>query len=225
VGCAVALVASAHDAHAEDVHAHGHDDDDGQAASTPAPSTQASGATTTSSTGSTVTYVGPTPDYVALDYNANRVEGETFPYEEGDPIPAGFKLRTSPNGNLIFAGAISGGTLWAISTITAIALDRQTDEKIEDGNGGSRRDPEFDDNYWPMFIPVAGPFVAIDTSDATGTGAAILALDGAFQVGALALFIAGFIAEDEELVRKKPAIAIEPMLSPGSAGIGVKGAF
>jgi hypothetical protein len=130
---------------------------------------------------------------------------EKIPFREGTSVPRGFRLDSSPRVALVATGASVSGALWLISTVTAIGLDKQAPV---DG------DPNFDDMYWPMFIPVIGPFIAIGTADSSGTGAGILALDGALQAGGLAMMIAGFVAPKLELVPQK-GVYLSGQAAPG----------
>ncbi|HZO12461.1 MAG TPA: hypothetical protein VFB62_04360, partial [Polyangiaceae bacterium] len=127
----------------------------------------------------------------------------------------GYRLQESPRIGLVVSGAVLLSALWITSASAAVALDRQ-----DDGTG----DPNFDDKYWPMFIPVVGPFVTIKTADSSGTGAAILGLDGAAQAVGLGMFIAGFAAPKRELVPKR-TVRVTPTVSPKLAGLSASGTF
>jgi hypothetical protein len=140
---------------------------------------------------------------------------EKIPFREGTSVPPGFRLDSSPRVALVATGASVSGALWLISTVTAIGLDKQTPVA---------GDPNFDDMYWPMFIPVIGPFIAIGTADSSGTGAGILALDGALQAGGLAMMIAGFVAPKLQLVPQK-GIYLNGQAAPGLGGLSVGGEF
>lgn len=140
---------------------------------------------------------------------------QRIPYHESMTVPEGYHLEETPRYGLIATGVSITSTLWLVSTISAIALDREASQ-----NG----DPNFDDMYWPMFIPVAGPFVAIGTADSSGTGAAILALDGTIQAVGLALTIAGFAAPTVEIVEDYE-ITITPTASSENGGMAISGSF
>lgn len=142
-------------------------------------------------------------------------ELERHPYHEGMRIPEGYHLEETPRYGLIATGVSITATLWLVSTISAISLDR---EASQDG------DPNFDDMYWPMFIPVAGPFATIGTADSSGTGAAILALDGTIQAVGLAMAIAGFAAPTVEVVEDYE-ITVAPAASAKEGGISLSGSF
>jgi hypothetical protein len=141
-------------------------------------------------------------------------EPTTVPYREGDPVPDGYRLESSPRYGLVGAGAAVLGGTWLISMITAIALDRESSVD---------NDPNFDDMYTPMLIPVVGPFITIGTADSSGTGAGILALDGVVQCAGLAMFIAGFASPKVELVPGGPAVQVTPLASPNLTGMALSG--
>ncbi|HTJ81823.1 MAG TPA: hypothetical protein VL400_08855 [Polyangiaceae bacterium] len=148
-------------------------------------------------------------------YYVDDPERDALPFREGTRVPKGFRLDSKPRVALVAVGASASAALWIISTASAIALDEQP--SVEG-------DPNFDDMYWPMFIPVVGPFVAIGTADASGTGAGILALDGAFQAGGLALMIVGLAAPKLELIPQK-GVFVGAGAAPGAGGIHVGGTF
>lgn len=148
-------------------------------------------------------------------YTLDDPSGAVLPYQEGSAIPNGYRLRGSPRYGLVGGGIALTSALWTISTAAAIVLD---EEDSPDG------DPNFDDMYWPMFIPVVGPFIAIKTADASGTGAAILALDGVVQTAGLAMLIAGLAAPKLELVPQQK-IHIAPRVSAGSLSLELGGTF
>lgn len=143
------------------------------------------------------------------------VSNDPRPYYPEEGVPDGYRLEESPRIGLVVSGAVLMSALWITSASAAVALDRE-----DDGTD----DPNFDDKYWPMFIPVVGPFVTIKTADSSGTGAAILALDGAAQAVGLGMFIAGFAAPKRELVPKR-SLRVTPTISPKLAGLSASGTF
>jgi hypothetical protein len=51
----------------------------------------------------------------------------------------------------------------------------------------------------PLLIPVAGPFVTIRTADSSGSGTAILVLDGLAQAAGVGMIIGAFAAKEKYL--------------------------
>jgi hypothetical protein len=138
-----------------------------------------------------------------------------FEYHEGMDVPEGYHLEETPRWGLVAGGTSVLATFWAVSAISAVMLDR---EAADEG------DPNFDDMYWPMFIPVAGPFVTIGTADSSGTGAAILALDGVVQAAGLGMFIAGFAAPKVEIVEDYH-LTVAPSAPGSQGGMSISGSF
>ena len=156
--------------------------------------------------------IAPEPPRVEVTPN---VSNEPRAYYADEGVPDGYRLQESPRLALVVSGAVLLSALWVTSASAAVALDRE-----DDGTD----DPNFDDKYWPMFLPVVGPFVTIKTADSSGTGAAILALDGAAQAIGLGMFIAGFAAPKRELLPKR-SLRVTPTLSPKIAGLSASGTF
>ena len=149
----------------------------------------------------------------------------TMPYQGPDAVPSGYHVESQPRWGLVAPGIALGSVLWVTSIVAAIRLDTEKNQTIVDQQGGVREDPAYSARYTPMFIPIVGPFLAIPTSNASGTGAAILALDGALQVGSLAMAVAGFVAPKKELVKDRaaPKVTVTPFASGSMAGFGLAG--
>jgi hypothetical protein len=150
-----------------------------------------------------------------------------LPYRDGKPVPKGYSLDTVPRRGMIAAGGTMAGSLHLISMIAAIALDAEADEVISDEQGGRRSDPEFSNRYTPLFIPLVGPFIAVKTADANGTGSAILIMNGIAQVTGASLVISGLVATKQELVRDDPLLGmtVVPLVTEGGGGVALQGAF
>ncbi len=134
----------------------------------------------------------------------------TLPYEDGDPIPQGFTVRSRANKSLVIAGSITFGTTYLISLLTA-ATTLSTDS-----SGGGE--------FAPLFVPVIGPFISIGTAHSEGAGTFWLVFDGLAQAGGLTMFIAGFVMEDKYLQRTNQAsLKPEVLINPG--GMNLKWRF
>jgi len=117
-----------------------------------------------------------------------------LPYEEGMPIPPGYQVEMRRRRPLIIAGAALFGAGWLTSALTA--------STVMLGYGKHRSEVA------PLFVPLAGPFIAMGTSrDArlddpvTRVNGALLLLDGAAQLTGAALFIAGMATREPVLAR------------------------
>jgi hypothetical protein len=133
-----------------------------------------------------------------------------LPYEEGQAIPPGYEVDTRIRKGLVIGGAVTLGSLWAI-TIIAGAIMRES-------RGA---------DAIPLFFPIAGPFVAIGTLQPNSVSTAFLVIDGVVQTGTAAMFIAGLAAEQSYLRYKGVGFEVEalPSAGPSTAGLTLRGSF
>lgn len=117
----------------------------------------------------------------------------------GDIIPPCYRLETEPRKGLVIAGAVTFGALYLLSAVAGAALEADT-------NATYAPDDE-QDAFWPLLLPVVGPFAALGTIKSSGeedsftAGRTILLLvDGLGQGIGLAMLISGALAEREMLV-------------------------
>lgn len=155
----------------------------------------------------------PPPGYGPQYYPQKDTRPRVIEYDEGQPIPQGYHLRTKVRGGLIGGGAGMLGGLWLISVITGAIMSTAYEATGNDG-----------DMYVPMFAPVLGPFITMGTAarDLSGVSNAFLALDGIVQTGGLAMIILGVALPKQELVRDTagvPALTIAPKVGAGSFGL------
>jgi hypothetical protein len=122
---------------------------------------------------------------------------------------------------LVTSGATLFGTFYIMSVLGAAIA---SDVCAEDAALGCR------DALWPLYIPVAGPFIQMGYISGSGanTGRALLAIDGALQATGVALMIAGLVAT----AVPRPAAAVygkrlllTPALGPRSSGLALVGRF
>ncbi|MEJ7729317.1 MAG: hypothetical protein WKG00_08880 [Polyangiaceae bacterium] len=111
----------------------------------------------------------------------------TLPYDEGQAIPPGYHVEERARRGLVIAGTVTFGSAYLISILGASSAVASDDSSSDD--------------FAPLFIPVAGPFITLGTADGADGAAPIFILDGIAQVGGLALLIAGLAAQESLLVR------------------------
>lgn len=172
---------------------------------------------------------GPPPD----PYNYGVPQGtppnyDTDDWEEGDPIPPGYREDTRVRKGLVIGGAVTLGALWVVSVLTA-GIAVSIEEAENDLNGGLNPDSVGPEDYYPLFIPAVGPFITIATTESSGAGTAFLIIDGVAQSGGLAMLIAGLAAQ-ETYIRPAPNygeidVKFAPVVAPGFTGMGVNGTF
>ncbi|MDC0677847.1 hypothetical protein [Sorangium atrum] len=142
----------------------------------------------------------------------------TIEYEEGDPIPRGYALRTRADRKLVTAGLLTFGIPYALTFTVAGIASLDNDDFGEFG---------------PLFIPFAGPMLAAGTLEAEGAGIFWLTMDAVTQVGGLLLYAAGLANEDVYLERQftvssrdpGPAVTRWPAVSIGASSAGLRWRF
>jgi hypothetical protein len=110
----------------------------------------------------------------------------TLPYEEGQTVPRGYRVRARPIKPLIIAGSITFGSTYLASVLVAATV---LANGIQDGKATA-----------PLFAPVVGPFITIGTTG-SGGGTPFLVLDGLAQLGGMVMLICGAAIEEKYLQR------------------------
>jgi len=146
--------------------------------------------------------------------------GMELPYEDGDRIPPGYKLRSTPRRGLVISGAIITGVFWMISVTTAVGND-------------------YDDKTGYLLVPGIGPWLTLmagggknrqcstDFCNADRSGVrALLTLDGLIQTTGAAMFAAGFAFPRKRLVREDVTVSFAPTpMGLRGYGLGAIGTF
>lgn len=130
-----------------------------------------------------------------------------YPYEEGDTIPDGYEVRERYRRRLIIGGASTFGGCYLASVLAATVTSNSNDD------------------FTPMYAPLVGPFIAMDTTSAGTGGSVLLLLDGLGQVVGVGLFASGFLYPEKVAMRKPVvgSIDVEPVVGPGH--LGLRGSF
>jgi len=137
-------------------------------------------------------------------------------WNDGDPIPDGYHRATRVRKGPIIGGAITFGTMYLFSILTAAA---EQDAARSEGSSSSSPDAA-------LYVPGIGPFIQMaHTSTATST--VLLAVDGLAQSAGLALLIYGLTSPQTVLIRNDLSqVAVVPVpLGKDGAGLGVVGRF
>jgi hypothetical protein len=136
-------------------------------------------------------------------------------YDPDKGVPPGYKLAEKRRTGLAIAGASIFGGLWIGS---AIAGGFMEDSGRWNGTHG-----------WPMYIPVLGPFITIDSAKASTAGATPLVFVGLGQAAGVAMFIIG-MASSEKILKyqfETGPVALTPVAGPTEGGgfAGLQGTF
>ena len=134
-------------------------------------------------------------------------------------MPPGYHVEEHARSGLAIGGGVTFGATWLLSAMVGAALSEawSKDDTIDN-----------DDTAWPLFIPVAGPFIGIGTMKASYGPGFMLVIDGLAQTGGVAMFIAGLAAKKEILVRDDvydAKIQVVPLLGAGTTGLAITGSM
>lgn len=148
-------------------------------------------------------------------------------YQEGDPVPAGYRVVQESRRGLVIAGSIVGGIAYGFSVVGAVGAD-------------------FEDKSATLMAPVLGPWLMLamggakdrscdynDTvvfsssycGDRSGLRAA-LTLDGLTQAAGAIMLTVGLAYPRARLVRQNFQVSLSPMpLARDGYGLGAVGSF
>ncbi|MBI4701392.1 MAG: hypothetical protein HY744_09570 [Deltaproteobacteria bacterium] len=152
-----------------------------------------------------------------------------LPYHEGQPIPPGYHRDTRIRTWAVAAGASTLCGLWLVSATIAAGLQAEEDDRYVPTYPGSTYVYE-PDVFWPLAIPVVGPFVAIETAHAENIGVSMLLLDGLVQTAGAVGLVLGVALPSDVLVWKPGSgpVAVRPgpaALGAAGPGLGLSGSF
>ena len=116
-------------------------------------------------------------------------------YEEGDPVPPGYRVEERARTGLVVGGACLFGVTYLLTALV----------------GSIASDVGDKDAKW-LLLPVVGPFIYSTTVDGTGsaTGKTFLYIDGLAQAGGVTMFIIG-LAGQKMLIRNDVASKVHVM--------------
>jgi hypothetical protein len=165
----------------------------------------------------------PPPAYAPPPAYYQPAGPKTMDWEEGDPVPAGYHVKTRARLGLVIGGAVTFGVLYLTSAFVGVV-------------GGSVDEWRNDkDRYSVMYIPLAGPWIAIGTIKPIASAGFGLGLLGVGQAAGVAMFIGGLAFPKSRLVRNdigktegKPqhfSVKFAPVMTPTSGGLGLAGTW
>lgn len=144
-----------------------------------------------------------------------------MPYRDEQGVPPGYHLETRLRKGPVIAGSIMLGAGYLGSVAAA------TQFLANEGDDGS--------DAWPLFIPIAGPFITLgnlDFNDNEWGGLLFvvagipLILDGLLQTGGAALLIGG-LASPKQIIKRDGSALVDttPHLRFGGNRIMIEGRF
>lgn len=152
------------------------------------------------------------------------------PYPYGAPVPKpqpvlkGYEVKR-PHWPLLGAGiGVLGGSYLLTAGITGAI--QATDCAVN----STRTSCTTSGTYWPMYIPVVGPFIEMGYLSGTSSYAVLaypaLIFTGLVQTAGMALIIAGGIVPRKVAIYDEPRVSIAPYSLPnGGGGLMASGRF
>jgi hypothetical protein len=143
---------------------------------------------------------------------------ETLPYDEGQPIPPGYRVRRSINKGLVITGSAVLGAPWALGVSIA------GNDKFSNQSG------------W-LIVPVVGPLITLALRNDCVTREyysgcyddgtrGMLILDGLTQAAGLTLMVLGVAVPKTQLVQSGfVALQLAPIVGPERAELAAQGSF
>ena len=171
------------------------------------------------------TYPPPPPGYVPAPPPpptpaAPRV---VYDWDPDVPPPDGYEMISSVNGRMLGAGIGLLGSAWLLSSMVALAAQRAEEE---DGHDGP--DDTTAPDWTPLYIPIAGPFVAIGTLDPSAGGMGLLLADGIMQAAGTLGIILGIVDQEYKVVlggKDEASVELAPAVGRQFQGMLVTGRF
>lgn len=146
---------------------------------------------------------------------------EITDFDFNRPVPSGYTPVERTRRGLIVGGAVTFGVAYSVSSLVAAAGedDARSSSPSLLQNGG-------DNKFAALWIPVAGPFIAMAHAD-RATGRFTLAGLGAAQLAGAIMLYFGLTTKDHVLVRNDlvGGVAVTPMAGPGGSGLALSGRF
>lgn len=156
-----------------------------------------------------------------------------YGYPPGSQPPPGYfqpappprqvvNYKMQPRIGLIVGGSVMLGSMWLITAIAGGISATVCDVALSGGGSSGCSTP-----YWPLFVPVAGPFIQMGyvPHDSTRGLALIgLAFDGLVQVGGLAMLIVGATVRQRVPVYAKNW-QVAPMFTSSGTGLAFTSRF
>jgi hypothetical protein len=138
-------------------------------------------------------------------------------WEEGEPIPPGYRRVERTRRGLIVGGSVLFGSMYLVSVLVAAAND-----DVARNNGTSSPTDA-------LYVPAVGPFVQMLLKSNGALGNVALAMDGLAQCGGIAMFVVGLAVPKALLIRETlengPTLRMAPLLAKGTTGLSLVGTF
>jgi hypothetical protein len=138
------------------------------------------------------------------------------------PAPTGYRLASDPNGKLIGVGVALLSIGWTSSAVAAAV-----GASLEDGASRGEFVTVKPEDWAILYVPVAGPAVAIGTLRPPPSAVGLLLADTIVQLGGLVGIVAGALDVQYKVVRTELGVALElgPHVGSHDGGWRLNGTF
>jgi len=145
-----------------------------------------------------------------------------YDWDPDVPAPQGYTMVDTMNGRVLMSGVTLFATGWIISVLAAgMGASGEDDEPNDAADGVTA------DDWTPLYIPVAGPFIALDTLDPSPAGAGLLLADVVLQLGGAIGIVVGIVDRKYKLIRTAygSSVSVAPLASTQFRGFVAAGRF
>lgn len=162
----------------------------------------------------------PPPGYYPVPYYV-PVHAEPPAWKPGEPAPPGYHVDTRMDVKTLRSGVSLLAFTWIVSVVAGAILNEAEDEGDDDVDPG---------DWSTLYVPVVGPFLTMRNTSTDDAGWAFLLLDGVLQSGATIMIVVGLTSREEYLVRntarrRRPSLAVVPVVGTQHGGLGLVGRF
>ncbi len=141
---------------------------------------------------------------------------DVLPYTEGQTVPPGYVLVERSHLDI----AAIGGAIFLLGYLPSVYVGALGSAVSSSSTSSS------DSDFAPLYIPVAGPFIAIDSTNASSSGAFWLVVLGVAQAAGAATAITGLAMPPEQLLyREDLALRVAPYVGNNGSGLAISGLF
>ncbi|MEM9693275.1 MAG: hypothetical protein AAGA56_12070 [Myxococcota bacterium] len=144
---------------------------------------------------------------LAASVHARPPSGEVDDLDR-PPEPVSRPDRTTTeyttDGSLVAGGITLLGIFWASSVVAAAVQSEGEEAAGIDGDGIDAED------WYALYVPVAGPFVTAVNVRARGAGLGLLLADGILQTAGLGMLVGGFFVPRERIAQEAVRVDVGP---------------
>lgn len=142
----------------------------------------------------------------------------------GEPAPFGYRVARKHTWEIVGGSVLGGGYL--VSVVMAVGPAMNCALTGSDNSGGAC-DPLFGSGTPWLYLPVAGPFIALSYPSARADGGAVLlGILGTVQLAGATAWIYGATVPHYGLKRSHwSTLTVTPLLARGTTGAAVLGRF